>query len=104
MSSNPSSQSGQSPPPPRSQEAGQLEGASADQQPLNISFAKGTKRKRLAKVRYHGCHLANLAHGLLSKACDACHKSKRRCDGTGEYTIVGAWQACLTLPLTSPMW
>ncbi|OCH93645.1 hypothetical protein OBBRIDRAFT_885316 [Obba rivulosa] len=29
-----------------------------------IAFVKGTKRKR------------------LSKACDACHKSKRRCDGT----------------------
>ncbi|KAH9066779.1 hypothetical protein EDB87DRAFT_1801444 [Lactarius vividus] len=32
--------------------------------PFKISFLKGPKRKRLAK------------------ACDACHKSKRRCDGT----------------------
>ncbi|KAI0731167.1 hypothetical protein C8Q76DRAFT_612938 [Earliella scabrosa] len=36
--------------------------AEADQQ--SLAFVKGGKRKR------------------LSKACDACHKSKRRCDGT----------------------
>ncbi|KAH9945716.1 hypothetical protein B0H21DRAFT_743677 [Amylocystis lapponica] len=35
----------------------------AHEQPT-VAFVKGTKRKR------------------LSKACDACHKSKRRCDGT----------------------
>ncbi|KAI0272575.1 fungal-specific transcription factor domain-containing protein [Gloeopeniophorella convolvens] len=35
-----------------------------EQDPFKISFLKGPKRKRLAK------------------ACDACHKSKRRCDGT----------------------
>ncbi|KAH8093813.1 hypothetical protein BXZ70DRAFT_384818 [Cristinia sonorae] len=33
-------------------------------EPTNVAFVKGAKRKR------------------LSKACDACHKSKRRCDGT----------------------
>ncbi|KAG6381610.1 hypothetical protein JVT61DRAFT_208 [Boletus reticuloceps] len=36
-----------------------------DRSDQNIPFVKGPKRKRLAK------------------ACDACHKSKRRCDGTG---------------------
>ncbi|KAI0924578.1 hypothetical protein AcW2_005430 [Taiwanofungus camphoratus] len=36
----------------------------ASQEQSTIAFVKGTKRKR------------------LSKACDACHKSKRRCDGT----------------------
>ncbi|KII87438.1 hypothetical protein PLICRDRAFT_255310 [Plicaturopsis crispa FD-325 SS-3] len=36
----------------------------ADSDTLNVNFMKGPKRKRLAK------------------ACDACHKSKRRCDGT----------------------
>ncbi|THH27475.1 hypothetical protein EUX98_g6726 [Antrodiella citrinella] len=36
--------------------------SSAEQ--ANVAFVKGAKRKR------------------LSKACDACHKSKRRCDGT----------------------
>ncbi|KAF9221330.1 hypothetical protein BS17DRAFT_261427 [Gyrodon lividus] len=35
-----------------------------DKSEANIAFMKGPKRKRLAK------------------ACDACHKSKRRCDGT----------------------
>ncbi|KAG2157841.1 fungal-specific transcription factor domain-containing protein [Suillus bovinus] len=35
-----------------------------DRTDTNIAFMKGPKRKRLAK------------------ACDACHKSKRRCDGT----------------------
>ncbi|TFK32774.1 fungal-specific transcription factor domain-containing protein [Crucibulum laeve] len=35
-----------------------------DKQESNAAFMKGPKRKRLAK------------------ACDACHKSKRRCDGT----------------------
>ncbi|KAH7914852.1 fungal-specific transcription factor domain-containing protein [Hygrophoropsis aurantiaca] len=35
-----------------------------DKNDTNIAFMKGPKRKRLAK------------------ACDACHKSKRRCDGT----------------------
>ncbi|KAF8845139.1 hypothetical protein BDN67DRAFT_993825 [Paxillus ammoniavirescens] len=35
-----------------------------DKSDANIAFMKGPKRKRLAK------------------ACDACHKSKRRCDGT----------------------
>ncbi|KAG2053646.1 hypothetical protein BDR06DRAFT_956378 [Suillus hirtellus] len=35
-----------------------------DRADTNIAFMKGPKRKRLAK------------------ACDACHKSKRRCDGT----------------------
>ncbi|KAH7890754.1 hypothetical protein F5I97DRAFT_1974777 [Phlebopus sp. FC_14] len=38
-----------------------------DKSDANVSFMKGPKRKRLAK------------------ACDACHKSKRRCDGTGIY-------------------
>ncbi|TCD60647.1 hypothetical protein EIP91_009734 [Steccherinum ochraceum] len=33
-------------------------------EPASVAFVKGAKRKR------------------LSKACDACHKSKRRCDGT----------------------
>ncbi|KAK7686397.1 hypothetical protein QCA50_010621 [Cerrena zonata] len=33
-------------------------------EPSSVAFVKGGKRKR------------------LSKACDACHKSKRRCDGT----------------------
>ncbi|KAI0792118.1 hypothetical protein C8Q75DRAFT_714655 [Abortiporus biennis] len=33
-------------------------------EPATVAFVKGGKRKR------------------LSKACDACHKSKRRCDGT----------------------
>ncbi|THG99162.1 hypothetical protein EW026_g3149 [Hermanssonia centrifuga] len=33
-----------------------------------VAFVKGGKRKR------------------LSKACDACHKSKRRCDGTGMFS------------------
>ncbi|KAF9054372.1 fungal-specific transcription factor domain-containing protein [Panaeolus papilionaceus] len=41
------------------------------------SFMKGPKRKRLAK------------------ACDACHKSKRRCDGTGRQNV-------LALTLSSP--
>ncbi|KAI6149823.1 fungal-specific transcription factor domain-containing protein [Pisolithus tinctorius] len=36
----------------------------ADRPDPNVAFMKGPKRKRLAK------------------ACDACHKSKRRCDGT----------------------
>lgn len=36
----------------------------SDRTDTNIAFMKGPKRKRLAK------------------ACDACHKSKRRCDGT----------------------
>ncbi|KAG2364118.1 hypothetical protein BDR07DRAFT_1331143 [Suillus spraguei] len=36
----------------------------SDRMDANIAFMKGPKRKRLAK------------------ACDACHKSKRRCDGT----------------------
>ncbi|OJA10679.1 hypothetical protein AZE42_01044 [Rhizopogon vesiculosus] len=36
----------------------------SDRTETNIAFMKGPKRKRLAK------------------ACDACHKSKRRCDGT----------------------
>ncbi|OJT01895.1 hypothetical protein TRAPUB_7672 [Trametes pubescens] len=35
---------------------------------ISVAFVKGPKRKR------------------LSKACDACHKSKRRCDGTGKFT------------------
>ncbi|KAG0709258.1 hypothetical protein DFH29DRAFT_887375 [Suillus ampliporus] len=39
----------------------------SDRTDSNIAFMKGPKRKRLAK------------------ACDACHKSKRRCDGTGTY-------------------
>lgn len=38
--------------------------SSDEPDPFKISFLKGPKRKRLAK------------------ACDACHKSKRRCDGT----------------------
>ncbi|KAA1468853.1 hypothetical protein DENSPDRAFT_878458 [Dentipellis sp. KUC8613] len=38
--------------------------SSKDQDAINFAFLKGPKRKRLAK------------------ACDACHKSKRRCDGT----------------------
>ncbi|KAI0641962.1 hypothetical protein C8Q79DRAFT_918638 [Trametes meyenii] len=35
-----------------------------DNDHISVAFVKGAKRKR------------------LSKACDACHKSKRRCDGT----------------------
>ena len=47
----------------------------------NIAFMKGPKRKRLAKVRLHPtCLRAPLTP---QEACDACHKSKRRCDGTG---------------------
>ncbi|KAH9983895.1 hypothetical protein BJV74DRAFT_848980 [Russula compacta] len=57
------------PPPPFSQPviplASQSSFRSSDESdPFKISFLKGPKRKRLAK------------------ACDACHKSKRRCDGT----------------------
>ncbi|KAI0323464.1 hypothetical protein GY45DRAFT_1439587 [Cubamyces sp. BRFM 1775] len=36
----------------------------SDNEHVSVAFVKGGKRKR------------------LSKACDACHKSKRRCDGT----------------------
>jgi hypothetical protein len=47
----------------------------------NIAFMKGPKRKRLAKVCLH-LHLSP-SSPHPQKACDACHKSKRRCDGTG---------------------
>ncbi|TBU43512.1 hypothetical protein BD309DRAFT_864118 [Dichomitus squalens] len=40
------------------------DGGSPEHEQLSVAFVKGGKRKR------------------LSKACDACHKSKRRCDGT----------------------
>lgn len=48
----------------------------------NIAFMKGPKRKRLAKVRLH-LHLSPSSLLTPQEACDACHKSKRRCDGTG---------------------
>ncbi|KAI0305813.1 hypothetical protein B0F90DRAFT_1814671 [Multifurca ochricompacta] len=51
----------QQPIPPTSQTSFR---SSDEPDPFKISFLKGPKRKRLAK------------------ACDACHKSKRRCDGT----------------------
>jgi hypothetical protein len=59
--------------PPTTQEQG-LQGAK-----LNISFSKGPKRKRLAKVRVSSPQI-QCTHEY--QACDGCHKSKRRCDGT----------------------
>ncbi|CAL1714711.1 unnamed protein product [Somion occarium] len=41
-----------------------INASSTVNEPSGVAFVKGGKRKR------------------LSKACDACHKSKRRCDGT----------------------
>ncbi|PCH44218.1 hypothetical protein WOLCODRAFT_138836 [Wolfiporia cocos MD-104 SS10] len=49
---------------PRTSRSPDARAPDAAAEPTTIAFVKGTKRKR------------------LSKACDACHKSKRRCDGT----------------------
>ena len=54
-----------------------------DKPDQNIPFMKGPKRKRLAKVRLHLYSSPNSGPLTSQKACDACHKSKRRCDGTG---------------------
>ena len=61
--------------------------------PFKISFLKGPKRKRLAKVCMRAFNQAFTAltpssstFRYISQACDACHKSKRRCDGTGQLT------------------
>ncbi|KIL69466.1 hypothetical protein M378DRAFT_787408 [Amanita muscaria Koide BX008] len=40
------------------------------------------KRKRLAKVRLSPSHPFSFLFTSGPQACDACHKSKRRCDGT----------------------
>jgi hypothetical protein len=57
-------------------------------QPMNnldssSPFMKGPKRKRLAKVYFIRLFLSSLTPP--PQACDACHKSKRRCDGTGMF-------------------
>jgi len=62
----------------------------ADKSDSNITFMKGPKRKRLAKV---GSFPLRDSHPMSvnnphPKACDACHKSKRRCDGTGTSTSI----------------
>lgn len=68
--------------------------SSDDPDPFKISFLKGPKRKRLAKVPYLSLQSVLLFIDSLvnsfyfQQACDACHKSKRRCDGTGELAPV----------------
>jgi hypothetical protein len=58
-----------------------------DKSDANIAFMKGPKRKRLAKVCFLSCTIAPSSTNASShKACDACHKSKRRCDGTGMFS------------------
>ena len=65
-------------------------------EPGSVAFVKGGKRKRLSKVRQTStpipCTISEAydfdPDGFLIltsplQACDACHKSKRRCDGTG---------------------
>ncbi|KAH0836653.1 hypothetical protein J3R83DRAFT_8372 [Lanmaoa asiatica] len=59
-----------------------------DRSDPNIAFMKGPKRKRLAKVHLH-LHLSPNIPLTFQKACDACHKSKRRCDGTGTLLQLG---------------
>lgn len=56
---------------------------------FKVSFLKGPKRKRLAKVRIpvFTIYVDTLHRRFVpvQQACDACHKSKRRCDGTGQF-------------------
>lgn len=71
------------PAPPSLPEASlAAEGAAID------TAAQGTKsgkRKRLSKVRNLTADTSSsMPTDVCSKACDACHKSKRRCDGTGK--------------------
>ena len=65
--------------------------SSDEPDPFKISFLKGPKRKRLAKVRIPllPSFLDTLYRPLVrvQQACDACHKSKRRCDGTGQFLL-----------------
>ena len=65
---------------------------------FKISFLKGPKRKRLAKVcmRIFSQEFTVLTPSIdilecIPQACDACHKSKRRCDGTGQLTPPGSY-------------
>lgn len=48
---------------------------------------KAPKRKRLAKVPLSDPLSLVKYFNFHGQACDACHKSKRRCDGTGMYSI-----------------
>ena len=63
---------------------GRSGGKSQKQGSIQVSFMKNPKRKRLAKVIPHfPFFLPFFPSTNLLEACDACHKSKRRCDGTG---------------------
>ena len=78
-------------------------GRSAEQKKVAVICATGNlngrkpERKRLSKVRI-SFDLASLGSSpaLSPQACDACHQSKRRCDGTCEHAysyFLSLWRA-----------
>lgn len=57
--------------------------------PSAVAFVKGGKRKRLSKVCTPSISTTLTHHPSPHRqACDACHKSKRRCDGTGTSSML----------------